>query len=319
MTQERQLNMSLVYRQAEVTATESPYGLDISQIYHNQKPHPALSPYDTNEASLETRAENERIYRQLLIQGSLAILLPTEDLQNDPLRILVGDIIADLIVGQALCAKVSHGWFLHETISKLATIFDDKVQPKVTDTEIQDDAKNRLEKFGLLSSERNAFNHHSSHSGQSRIISWFWRLMQYGYMLYLFLFHVIKELQALNYRPKRDYHVRPSSSTSSSVGKSHLPQEDQVLRPVLAFGLFSMISTLLNMSICMPWMTSMFGFIQHILLDRAGKFGRYDSTLDRYVLISDIFLVVFPLQQQTPTVRYSAKTLSIIMHGIQVI
>lgn len=294
-----------MYRQAEATATNSPYELDICQIYHSQRPHPALSP-DTHEATTELRAENERIYCQLLIQGSLAILLPTEDLQNDPLRILVGDIIADLIVGQALCGKVSHGWFLHETIAKLATVLDDKVQPKVTGNEIRDDAKNRLEKFGLLSSERNTLNTHSSHSGQSRIATWFWRLMQYGYMLYLFLLYVFKELQALNHRPNWYLDLRSSSSSLSSTGKSQLPSEDQISRPVMAFGLFSMISTLLNMSACMPWMTSTFGFFQHVLLDRAGRIGRYDSRLDRYVLIFSGHIHALPFMSFATT--YSSNS-----------
>ena len=68
-------------------------------VYHALNPHPALSPIpnpNDPDACAEQSA-NETLYFQLLVQGVLAVLLPTEDLENDCLRTLVGDGIADLV------------------------------------------------------------------------------------------------------------------------------------------------------------------------------------------------------------------------------
>lgn len=259
-------------------------------VYHDLVPHPALSPLPLAQdpSSLQQQAENERDYRQLLVQGVLAILLPTDDLQNGPLRTLVGDIIADLIVGQAVAGKVCEGWFLHDAISKVTAILSDKVQPKASGSEIRDDAKDRLEKFGLLTHDSKFQHGHSSTHHQSQFMVWFWRLMQYGYLVYLFLVFVVKEVQFVRRKPKRQYHVGVSSSASILAEKSHMPSplpHNLWPRPVLAYGICGMISTLLQMVDRMPWTTGMLAFWQQILLHQFGRFGGSNSILDRYVFL----------------------------------
>ena len=249
-------------------------------------PHPALTPLPCHQdpSSHQIQEKNERTYRQLLVQGSLAILLPTEDLQNGPLRVLVGDIIADLIVGQALAGKVCEGWFLHDAIFKVSEILDTKLRPKTTGSELRDDAKNRLEKFGLLASDSNAQRSHSSTNDQSKIIAWFWRIMQYGYLMYVFLRCCLRELQAVRRKPKRQQMARisPLSPVVSEDGKSRTPSsDDQLPRPVLAFGVYGTISTLLKVAERMPWVASMLIFLQHVLLVGTGQVGELNSVLDR--------------------------------------
>lgn len=231
--------------------------------------------------TLQQQEQNERAYRQLLVQGSLAILLPTEDLQNGPLRVLVGDIIADLLVGQALAGKVCEGWFLHDAIFKVTALLRDKVQSKPTDGELRDNAKNRLEKFGLLASESKAQHYHSSTKDQSKIVTFFWRTMQYGYLMYLFLRYVLGKLRRT---PERQQIARTSnpSPVLSEDGKMQPPSSDeQHPRPVLAFGIYNMISTLLNLADRMPWVASTLVFLQHVLLVGAGRVGETNSVLDR--------------------------------------
>lgn len=232
--------------------------------------------------------QNERAYCQLLIQGSLAIILPSEDLQNGPLRTLVGDIIADLIVGQALAGKICEGWFLHDTITKLSAILSEKVQPKTSSNELHDDAKNRLEKFGLLASQSKSQQHHSPSNDQSKISAWSWRIVQYGYLMYLFLRYVLRELQVVRQKPKRQQIARISTSspTMSVNVKSRTPSSDhQQPRPVLAFAVYAMISTLLKVADRMPWLASMLIFLQQVLLAGVGQVGQLNSILDRYVVI----------------------------------
>ncbi|KAK5955365.1 hypothetical protein OHC33_004048 [Knufia fluminis] len=274
------------YRTAKSISVTSPYHPTIRRIYHELSPHPALSPLpsDYDPPTFIQQEQNERTYRQLLIQGSLAILLPTEDLQNGPLRVLVGDIIADLIVGQALAEKVCEGWFLHDAIFKVATILDDKLRPKATGSELRDDAKNRLEKFGLLASESEAQRYHSSTNGQSQIAAFFWRFMQYGYLMYLFLRYLLGEIQTVRRKPRRHQVARVSTSSPvlSEDDKLRTPtQGDSPPRPVLAFGVYTMLSTLLRLADRMPWVASMLAFLQHVLLVGLGRVGELNSILDR--------------------------------------
>lgn len=241
-------------------------------------------PSQQDLASHLQQEQNERTYRQLLIQGSLAVLLPTEDLQNGPLRVLVGDIIADLIVGQALAGKVCEGWFLHDAIAKVSMVLSHRIQPKATGSELRDDAKNRLEKFGLLASESKSQRYHSSTKDQSEISKWFWRFLQYGYLLFLFLRYLLRELQIAQQKPKRQHVVGTltSSPVMSKDAKLRISDSNgQPPRPVLAFGFYTMTSTLLKMADRMPWTTSMLIFLQHVLLVGVGRVGELNSTLDR--------------------------------------
>lgn len=244
-----------------------------------------LLPAEHDSALVQQQAQNEREYRQLLIQGSLAILLPNEELQNAPLRVLVGDIIADLIVGQALARKLCEGWFLHDTIFKITSIVGDKLQPTADGSEIRDDAKNRLEEFGLLPSESNSQHSHSSAHHQSALITLFWRIMQYGYVMYLFLGYVIKDLQHVRRKPKRQHHIRdnitPLPDLSEKAHMHMLTTADLPPRPVLAFEIFSMISTLLRLVDRMPWVAGLFDFWRHTLLVGTGRLGELDSIIDR--------------------------------------
>lgn len=210
--------------------------------------------------------------------------MPTDDLQNGPLRTLVGDILADLIIGQAVAGKVCEGWFLHDAIFKVTVILSDKVQPKESSAEIRDDAKNRLEKFGLLTDDSKFPHGHSSSRDQSKLLTWFWTIVQYAFLVYMFLCYVLKELQLARRKPKRQHHVRASSSTSSLSEKFHMQspfQEDPSPRPVLAYGLYSLISTLLQMADRMPWMTGIITFWQEVLLHGLGRVGGSDSIFDR--------------------------------------
>ena len=274
------------YRIAKHTTASSPYSLSLRHLYHELSPHPALTPvpfaHDSSTSQLQD--QNERAYRQLLVQGSLAILLPIEDLQNGPLRVLVGDIIADLIVGQALAGKVCEGWFLHDALYKVTAILAEKVHPKTKGTELRDDAKDRLENFGLLSSHSETRHFHSSPEDQSKNAAWFWRILQYGYFVYLFLRYVLKELQRVRQRPKRQPVARISTSSPVLSEKDDLQtliSDDQPLRPVLDFGIHGMISTLLKVVDRMPWLASMLIFLQHVSLVGRVRMGELNSLLDR--------------------------------------
>lgn len=93
-------------------------------------PHPALAPVPPDDggggggasASEAEQRENEAAWRQLLVQGVLAVLLPTEDLENACLRSLVTEIFAEMILGGAVSDRMCQPWFIWESIAKAADV-----------------------------------------------------------------------------------------------------------------------------------------------------------------------------------------------------
>ncbi|KAF3491648.1 uncharacterized protein GIQ15_01165 [Arthroderma uncinatum] len=113
----------IAYRTArESSAMAADPGRRLRLVYHMLNPHPALSPVPgPGDEDAVKQQEAERVYRQLLAHGAMAVLLPTEDLQNVCLRTLVGDILADLLLGGVVGGKVAEGWFIWDAISNILT------------------------------------------------------------------------------------------------------------------------------------------------------------------------------------------------------
>lgn len=254
------------------------------EIYHALNPHPGLSPVpDPSDAqTVDQQRENEGIYRQLLVNGALAVLLPTEDLENACLRTLVGDILADLILGNEVSGRACEGWFLWESVIKLI----DVVRRRKTREESPDTAQKaphgRLEKFGLLSSKGELENDHSSTETQSRIQVWIWSFLQMVYMAYVALRFIVTGLlrvastPAVSFSPTSTNPIKPYSteappSTDSITGK----------RPVLDYRLYGMLSQLLDVPRRMPWLGGLLALFQYLILAGPGKLGDTDSVLDR--------------------------------------
>jgi hypothetical protein len=253
------------YRAAHESQATLIYSDKPQHVYHSLNPHPAFDPH----LSTEAQNEAERIYRQLLIQGVLAVLLPTEDLQNSSLRILVTDIIADLILGKVIEDRLCEGWFLHESVSKVTAAIVARAQPKVTGEEMQVGAKTRLEKFGLLSAKDDSSHAHSPTRSQSPMVSWFWSILQWLYLAFIAArFAILGLVQARR--------IPPRSSTKHGIDQTEHPP---VL--VLDYGIFSLVSTLLNLSMRMPWLTGALALCTNVLTSGRNRWSGPSSTLDR--------------------------------------
>ncbi|KAM3442988.1 hypothetical protein MY4824_000693 [Beauveria thailandica] len=87
------------YRTSHDPVSQEPVAVNPRQVYHALCPLPQLSPVPQkgDQSSFEEQQENESAYRQLLVQAVLAILLPTEDLENPCLTAIVGQIFSELI------------------------------------------------------------------------------------------------------------------------------------------------------------------------------------------------------------------------------
>lgn len=236
-------------------------------------PHPALDP----TLSSDHQAQAERNYRQLLVQGALAVLLPTEDVQNSSLRILVTDIIADLILGRAVESRLCQPWFLHESVSKVVDTITARTKPKVTGEEIQADARSRLQKFGLLSARDEDLSANSSPRRQSTLVSWFWSILQWSFLAFMAArFTLLGLMHARRFPARlRLSAKRAASDADPTNGDGRSP------RLVLNFRVFSAISTLLGMSRRMPWLAGALAFCGHALTSGRNRAEGPHSTLDR--------------------------------------
>lgn len=147
---------------ARDSSRRSPF-VSEEQAYHALNPHPAFDPAPNSKdprISVEKQAQNEAAYRQLLVQGVLAVLLPKKDLQNPTLRILVADIVADMILGNAVSGRLCQGWVVWDSIAKATLIMQARMlgwkdEQAGQDSENDDspatmDTRSALEKSGLL-------------------------------------------------------------------------------------------------------------------------------------------------------------------------
>ncbi|KAJ5629231.1 hypothetical protein N7528_002888 [Penicillium herquei] len=258
-------------------------------LYHELNPHPGLSPVpdSADPETITAQSENEAVYRRLLAHGALAVLLPTEDLENSSLRTLVGDIIADLILGKEVGGRVCEPVFFYEIITKLTVIMKDRKSP--TDTSPANDIPtNRLEKFGLLSDDDESASP-SSYS-QSQAAAWMWKVLQFIYLGYVALRFIATGLfrVASNPEPVCSHGASvsfpaatpesPKEGVASSVSDSLTNK-----RPILEYRVVSMVSQLFGVSHRMPWFSGLIALFQYLILAGPGQLGDTDGVLDRFL------------------------------------
>lgn len=230
-------------------------------------------------ASAAEQHGHEAEYRQLLVQGALAILLPTEDLENACLRTLVADVIADSILGNSLGGKVCEGWFIWDSVTKLVEVVKVKLEPRATGEQMEVDTRNQLEKFGLLADKSKM---EKEHNRRSTLSSVFWRVLQYGYLAFMSVRFVILGFSAAYSRPLRSVSVirTPVSSESSPVDKT-INSHHRLPRPILSFRIFPLVSALLDLPSRMPWLSGSMALLQHHLMHGVLKVGGTDGILDQ--------------------------------------
>lgn len=265
----------VAYRLARQQSALSGLHTSPRAIYQALNPHPGLSPVPNffDGDSVAQQQENEAAYRQLLVHGTLAVLLPTEDLENTCLRTLLGDILADLILGKQVSGTVCEGWFLWGAITKFIEVYQE--DPAVKRRKAQGQHReDRLRKFGLLSSEEDD-DRQSSGRAQSRFSLWVWSVLQYAYMTFIALRFLATGLFRVASRPSST-HSRPSKNSSTNTTAAPTNQ-----RPILDYRLFGMVSELLSVPQRMPWLGGLLALSQHLLLVGPGRLGDPNSVLDR--------------------------------------
>ncbi|KKA16622.1 PXA domain protein [Rasamsonia emersonii CBS 393.64] len=282
----------IAYRTAKQGSDLVPLPSSVRETYHTLNPHPALSPVPNplDPKTSSEQHENEVAYRHLLAQGTLAILLPTEDLENVCLRTLVSDVLADLILGKEVSGKVCEGWFIWETVSKVISLVSRRGTDRVKregEAESASPRPSQLERFGLVSTEEDQHQDDSSRSSQSQLALWMWKLLHAVYLIYVTLRFVVTGLfraaLSLPEVPARDLGSSPDHPTpiSRSNEASSRPGKTATRRPVLEYRAFGMLSRLIDLPRRMPWLVGCVSLIQCLIVTGPARLGDTEGILDR--------------------------------------
>lgn len=279
------------YRTAH-PARESAMASSPKAIYHTIVPHPALSPAPVNDVPTVEQLRNEAAYRQLLVQGVLAVLLPTEDLRNPCLRTLVADVMADTILGNGIGGKASEGWLLYDGIIKLVENGKSKAETTARGAGPGTDTRSRLEGFGLVppkEGDRDGSNNVIRVGIWSTLSDAFWRIAQYCYITLVAIRFFLLGLFAAASAPPRDR----SATDNRMMNKSHYvalpiaasveaPSSAAGQRPVLTFSILGLVSQLLELPCRMPWTYGLFSLVQwHLVSGVLLQVGATNGILDK--------------------------------------
>lgn len=261
----------LAYRASRQPIVQPPIEVDPNMIYHSMCPLPYLSPIP-NPGEPQTvleQAENEVAYRQLLVQGVLAVLLPTEDLENDCLTSLVGQIISELIISGVVVKKASEPWMIWTGLTILADVIGRKTS----------DAR-------ALNSRRQRSNSRGS-KGFS-IPGLLWSLVHYIFALITMVRLLISTVARSRSLPPRDQVVLTKNDAShyqDGFGTTAASPDDAPSSakktPILAFGIWTMISNLLETDRRMPWLVGSLSMLQWLAIAGPGTVAGFNGIVDR--------------------------------------
>jgi mitochondrial splicing suppressor protein 51 len=200
--------------------------------------------------------ENESSYRQLLVQVVLAVLLPTEDLENPCLTSLVGQIFSELIIGNLVAKKAAQPWMLWEAICIVARIVKER---KTDDTAPVDSTSTEVDFAGGT-------------SGWS-LQGIFVFLLNATLLLITWTRSVVSTMASISSLPSR--------SSPSATGRKDGPPKSPTGTAFLDYGIWSCAGNLLQLPVKMPWLAGFMSLAQHGAVLGPGQVARYDGPLDR--------------------------------------
>lgn len=224
--------------------------------------------------TVSEQQENEAVYRQLLVQAVLAILLPTEDLENPCLTALVGQIFSELIIGNVIANKASQPWLLYEGICITARVLDEKKTRAAA--RIVSGAHGQSN-FGL------AARKHRSWSVQGFFVS----LIHVAIIITTairFLVGIVSEFMSLPPRAMFTPEKGHGDATVNSNNPDQQPSNDaspQIKAPVLTFKLWSSFGKLAEMDLRMPWLWGFASLLQTAAVHGPGHLAGLDGPFDR--------------------------------------
>lgn len=284
---------SPAYRSSLAASQRMNLSADLHQAYHALLPHPALSPIPgRSEADNVEQQENEDVWRQLMGRGILAVLLPTEDLENPCLRTLVEEILSEMIIGNGVCGRLSEPWVLWELVVQVSGTLKSQGEPSVHSSGgTSEDQPNRLAKFGLLSSRedllRPAESPHSVKVPSPSASELAWAVVQYIILAFTAMRAVIQVLVSAPSLPPR---VSTSKAQRTGTDAESFPHTEARAdtrspaassQPLVSMALWSFLGRLIDLEQRMPWLAGFLSWMHWASVYGFGKVGDSDHALDR--------------------------------------
>jgi hypothetical protein len=249
-------------------------------------------------SSILEQRENESAWRQLIVQGVLVVLLPTEDLGNGCLRALVTEIFAEMILGTGISGRACEGWVLWEAITRIAEVLQDRKEESRPKDTTSEQSLDRLERYGLLAlpadGRTGSATPLSKSEGRHWVVSmgWsglFWTVVQYAFLACTALRAVVMSVATSFSLPPRSGMGPSGQSPVEANRQSKLPEvEDPAarrplasIRPILSMSLWSCATQIIELNSRMPWLSGLISMLHWAALAGPGRVGDTDGVLDR--------------------------------------
>lgn len=261
-------------RVASRSALQSSVDADPREVYHSIFPLPFLSPVPRldDHTAVELQRENEATYRQLLVQGVLAILLPTEDLENPCLTALVEQIFSELIIGNVIAGKASQPWLLYEAICIAARSLGEQ--------------KNRTKARIVSGKDRPPdLGQDTAKSPKWTAQGVFVLIIHLGILFFNALRLMAGTLaDSISLPPRTALHLDEEAAEDAHNDKQPPPSTDTNLEakvPVLSFKLWACFGNLIELEERKPWLGGFISLLQTAAIDGPWRIAGLNGPLDR--------------------------------------
>ncbi|TGO67529.1 hypothetical protein BOTNAR_0040g00140 [Botryotinia narcissicola] len=277
-----------IYRTSHYPLHPEPISVNPRQVYHSLWPFAPLSPVplDEDPDTIKSQSNNEAAYRQLIVNGVLAVLLPTEDLENDCLTSLVGQIFSEMILGNGIGGKACEPWLIWEGIMKIAEVIQARL-PKAKAQVRIDRSNSEITRPNLL--DIKAVNTKASNFGKS-VQKYFWLVLQYLFLAFAAVRVIFIAIASSSSLPSRIPPTRKPTGFTLPNDDSEPPMNSEALpwaraqplkRPILKMKLWSCVSTLLDTDARMPWLSATLSLLQWGAITGPGRIGDTDGMIDK--------------------------------------
>lgn len=258
------------------------------QVYHSLWPFAPLSPVplDGDPDTIKGQSNNEAAYRQLIVNGVLAVLLPTEDLENDCLTSLVGQIFSEMILGNGIGGKACEPWLLWEGIMNIAEVIQARLPKSKAQVRV-DRSNSEITIPNLLDIKDSGIKPLSFGKSMQKT---FWLVLQYLFLAFTAVRVIIIAIATSSSLPSRITHTRkppgltlPKDDPEPPMNSEALPwtRDQPPKRPILKMKLWSCLSTFLDTDTRMPWLSATLSLLQWGAITGPGKIGDTDGMIDK--------------------------------------
>jgi hypothetical protein len=262
---------------------------DVRTRYLALNPHVALSPVPSTDALESEQKSNEGAWALLLANRILPLLLPSADLSNPCLDVLITEIFADMIIRDGVCGKASEPWLIWEGVTRAVSPARRQVphgQPTPSVPALQGSA-NENQSVSQFSEIKARWD---------LVVLTFWSVVQ----TFTTLIQILRSLTATitqaatlparsHYAPstkeqlpiKNQTRALPRGTNGELLTESSTELDDQYKRPIISMSMWTCGSRLLALEQRMPWLTGLLSLLHWFAILGPGRVCEFDSRLDR--------------------------------------